>query len=172
MFDEKIEVHISKGKSVVKNRYVKSKKKADYSSRFAQQRIIDELNNMKHEIVSSEKGSRSIHGYGKDQNVTVTKSTFPEYMKESGINSTKDFLKVLTQKKGVRFDRLKKKAIERLENGYKNKHGYDEPDIDFLVKTKQMHDNKDVIFRRVGGRVVPIKVTKRNRYDLLDDAPF
>ncbi len=68
--------------------------------------------------------------------------------------------------------RLEKVAIQRLNEGFKNKQGYDDPDMEFRKKTGQIYDNKDVIFRRIGGRIVPIRVKKSKRPDLLEDAPF
>lgn len=70
-------------------------------------------------------------------------------------------------KKGIRFDRVKKEAISRLENGYKNDHGYDGPDKKFLVASKQLHDNKNIVFRRVGGRIIPMRIPYEKRGDLV-----
>jgi hypothetical protein len=173
--NESIPVFKMKNGNIVtsyKPRYVETGKKANYTGRYAKKAIKSELANMKYEIEQSQAGSRSILGYGKDQKVIVNKSTFPEYMREAGISSKKDFIKVLSQKKGIRKERLEKLAIHRLNQGYKNKHGYDEPDMEFRRKTGQVYDNKDIIFRRVRGRIIPIRVKKNNRYDLMEDAPF
>jgi len=96
-----------------------------------------------------------------------TQSTFPAYMRESGISSTKDFLKVLSQKKGVRFDRLKAEAITRLDKGYMNEHGFDPPNTEFKVASKQLHDNKNIVFRRVRGRIIPMRIPYSKRADLV-----
>jgi predicted metal-dependent hydrolase len=155
-----------------KPRYVPTGKKPDYSSKYAQKMIAGELDNMRSEIEASQAGQRTITGVGTEMKVTATKSTFPSYMRKAGISSKKDFMKVLSQKRGKRKERLKKIAINRLNEGYKNKHGYDMPDMKFKAKTGQVYDNKDIIFRRIKGRIVPLRIPKRNRYDILEEAPF
>jgi hypothetical protein len=155
-----------------KPRYVETGKKADYSGSYAKKAIDSTLQDMKREIADSTAGSRSQVGYGKDAINISQKSDFPTYMRQAGISSKKDFMKVLSQKKGARKERLEKIAIQRLNEGYKNKHGYDEPDMKFRQKTGQVYDNKDIIFRRIRGRIVPIRVKKKDRYDLMEDAPF
>jgi hypothetical protein len=150
-------------------RYKASDKAPDYNAPLAKRIISKELNNMAWEIKRSEAGSSTLV---KDEHDRVThraftKSSFPKYMSEAGINSTKDFLKVLSQKKGIRHDRLKNEAIKRLEQGYKNEHGFDVPSKEFLVASKQLYDNKNVIFRRVRGRIIPIRVPHDKRHDLV-----
>jgi hypothetical protein len=178
MFDEKIKVFRFKKGKVIEgkaNRFVKRKGKPDYKNRVAKRMIKDELKSMSFEIKSSEKARSFLmpkeNSYQFSHRVYI-KSTFPSYLKETKINTTKDFNKVLKSGKGKRFDRLKKVAIDRLEHGYENEHGRDMPSIKFLKKTKQIYDNKNVIFRKVRGRIVPMRIPKRNRYDILPDAPF
>lgn len=175
MMNDSIKTYRRSGDRIItklKPRYVITGKKPNYNVPYAKKAIESELEQMKYEINQSEKGSRSFTGYGTSLKVVGTKSTFPEYMRASGIGSTKDFMKVISQKKGIRKERLKKIAISRLEQGYQNKHGFDMPDMKFKKKTGQVHDNKDIIFRRIGGRIVPIKVERKNRYDLMEEAPF
>lgn len=162
-------------KSTTIKRYVDSNKQPNYENSFAKKRINDELQNMKYEITLSEKSRSSLikkensHDFS---HRSYTESTFPSYMKESGIGSSKDFMNVLSRSKGLRYERLKSVAIDRLNNGYSNKHGFDKPDMEFKKKTGQIYDNKNVIFRMVRGRVIRIKVDPKNRYDLQDDSPF
>ena len=157
------------------NRFVVSKKEPNYNTKYAKEKINQELSSMKSEILQSEKSSSILIRKENSNDVShrsFTESTFPEYMRKSGIGSSKDFLSVLNKAKGLRFERLKKVAIDRLNNGYQNKHGYDLTDIDFKKKTGQIYDNKNVIFRFVRGRVIRIKVDLKNRHDLQEDAPF
>jgi hypothetical protein len=155
-------------KTYQKPRYVETGKSPNYSTKFAQKRINQELGNMKWEIEKSEKSSLSIV----DNRRIQTKSTFPDYMSKAGISSRKDFMAIINAKKGVRFERLKTTAIERLNHGYSNEHGYDTPNMEFRNKTGQVYDNKNVIFRRVRGRLIPMRVKSSERYDLKEDAPF
>lgn len=161
-------------------RYVNTNKKADYSNVKSLKHINDELSNMKWEIEESATSGGNL--IFKDNSYEVSHrtkkiSTFPQYMRDAGISSKKDFMKVSKMKKGIRLERLRKVAIDRLNHGYENAHGYDSPDMKFKVASKQLYDNKDVIFRRVRGRIVPIRVKKGMRNDLLtqkdiDSVPF
>jgi len=118
-------------------RYSLPSKYADNDN--AMQMIKQEVDQMAYEIKQSEKGRRGQFDHGKDAIRIDTKSTFPEYLQNIFNNSgtTKKFLKVVSQGKGKVWDRIALIAINRLENGYKNSHGYDEPDKDF----KSLVDN-------------------------------
>ena len=97
------------------------------------------------------------------------KSTFPKWFGEHGFKSKKDFRKVLSKKKGIRHDRLVNQAIKDLSKGYDTLHGQVPASKKFQVKTRQKFDNKGVVFRRIRGRVVPM----RPRKPLMDDeVPF
>ncbi len=156
-------------------RYVKRIGRADYSTAKAQTMIKGMLEQMRYEISQSEKSSSvlipSENSY-QFSHRSVTKSTFPEFLRETKIGSRKAFMRVLASGKGKRFQRLKEEAIDRLERGYRNSHGYDEPSKEFMVASKQLYDNKDIIFRRIRGKIVPLRIKKKDRYDHLPDAPF
>lgn len=108
--------------------------------------IRDEIKNMEWEITQSEKGTRS--GYlalnkedGKgylDYINTSTKSTFPSYLQAifGGSGTAKKFLDAAKKGQGVVWDRIALEAIDRLERGYKNHHGYDYPNRDFIDVVK------------------------------------
>lgn len=165
------------GKIITKRkpRFVSTGHSGNFESKFAKKEIGSMLNQMKFEIESSEKSSSVLIKKENSYEVShrsFTASTFPKFMREAGINSKKDFSKVLASKKGKRFNRLKVEAIDRLNNGFQNQHGFDDPSTEFKVKTGQVHDNKDVIFRRIRGRIVPMRIKKSNRHDLMEDAPF
>jgi hypothetical protein len=157
-------------------RYVETGKKPDYTNPKARKIIKSELGSMRYEVLNSEKSSsvlvRDEQTYAGFSHRAYSQSTFPEWMRKSGIGSTKDFIQVLNQNKGVRYDRLKNVAIDRLNNGYKNNHGYALPDVGFKTASNQLYDRKDVIFRRVRGRLIPMRVPKHKRLDLMSEAPF
>lgn len=118
-----------------------------YSSNLdAMSMIRDEIKNMEWEIKQSEKGMRSGKtilnqedgkGYAKYIN-TSTKSTFPSYLQDifGGSGTSKRFLDVVKKGQGVVWDRIALEAISRLENGYKNHHGYDRPNQEFIDVVK------------------------------------
>lgn len=112
----------------------------------AMQMIRDEIKNMEWEITQSEKGTRSGHsalnkedgkGYLTYIN-TSTKSTFPSYLQDifGGSGTAKKFLDAVKKGQGAIWDRIALEAIDRLENGYKNHHGYDYPNQDFIDVVK------------------------------------
>jgi hypothetical protein len=155
-------------------RYVETGKKPDYTNPKASKIIKSELGSMRQEILASQKSSSTLIMDDNDRvtHRTYSPSTFPSWMRNSGISSTKDFLAVINQNKGIRHDRLKGIAIDRLNSGYSNQHGYDLPDTDFKVSSNQLYDRKDVIFRRIRGRLIPMRVPKHKRVDLMSEAPF
>lgn len=100
----------------------------------AMQMIRNEIYNMAYEIEQSTKGTRGQVGYGVDAVRTDTKSTFPKYLQEifKGNGTTKKFLSAVKKGKGIVWTRIALEAINRLEHGYINDHGYDEPNKDFI----------------------------------------
>lgn len=112
----------------------------------AMKMIKEEIKNMEWEIKQSEKGTRSGHqalnqedgkGYFKNV-VTSTKSTFPPYLQDifGGSGTAQKFLDAVKKGYGVVWDRIALEAINRLENGYKNHHGYDRPNQEFIDLVK------------------------------------
>jgi hypothetical protein len=158
---------------IVKPRFVETGKKPDYSSRFAKNRIDSMIDQMKYEIDQSEKSSSTLV-FNKDGSAhrAYTKSTFPEFLRQTKINTRKDFMKVLASKKGVRYNRLKDEAVQRLNRGFQNDHGFDSPDMEFRTKTGQVWDNQDVVFRKIRGRIVPIRTRSRKKRKELEEVPF
>lgn len=159
-----------------KPRYVETGRKGDYSGTIAKKKINAMLSQMKYEIDNSEKGQRS----GKMMETkssfkfvnTSSRSTFPNFLSETGINTRKDFTKVMESKKGIRYNRLRGRAIIRLNKGFENSHGYDAPDMEFRTKTGQVWDNQDVVFRRIRGRIVPIRNKSKKKRKELNEVPF
>lgn len=104
--------------------------------------IQDEIANMAWEIEQSEKGQRRVatvvnpasnDGYLKTYNIS-NKSTFPDYLQDifKGQGTRQKFLDAVRRGKGKVYDRIALEAIYRLENGYKNMHGYDTPNRKFI----------------------------------------
>jgi hypothetical protein len=108
--------------------------------------IKDEIAAMAWEIEQSERGQRKAatvinprdnDGYLKTYNVS-NKSTFPDYLQDifKGQGTRQKFLDAVRRGKGKVFDRIALVAIYRLENGYKNMHGYDTPNKEFIDVVK------------------------------------
>jgi hypothetical protein len=97
------------------------------------------------------------------------KSTFPTWFRQEGYSSKKDFLKVINSRKGKRYERLVKRAIGDLSNGYSSSFGRVPANDDFLVKSRQRFNNKGVTFRYIDGKVRPMRFGGRPR---LEEAPF
>ena len=104
--------------------------------------IVAEIGNMAWEINASEAGKRQGRqmlnketgaGYLKYVNLSTT-STFPKYLQQIyNDRGTKDkFMASVRKGSGKYFNAIAKEAVSRLENGYQNLHGYDEPNADFL----------------------------------------
>ena len=126
-------IHILNEKSSLPDKY------ADNDVAMAM--IKDEIDQMRYEIEQSEKGQRSgfydtnVKGQGMGKWVnTSTKSTFPDYLQHifNNAGTKKKFLGAVKRGKGKVWDRIALVAIQRLEHGYKNIHGYDEPNQDFI----------------------------------------
>jgi hypothetical protein len=117
------------------------KKYAD--NKEAMDMIRAEMDNMAQEIKDSNKGQRS--GFkdptkmaGEDEVNTSSKSTFPEYLQDifNGSGTAQKFHSAVKMGKGIVWSRIALAAIDRLENGYKNQHGYDEPSQEFMELIK------------------------------------
>jgi hypothetical protein len=105
--------------------------------------IRAEIENMAYEIKQSEKGQRS--GFrdmskmvGDDEVNTSSKSTFPTYLQHifNGSGTAQKFLSAAKLGKGIVWARIALEAIDRLEGGYKNSHGYDGPSREFIELTQ------------------------------------
>lgn len=156
------------------SRFVPTNKTPDYSRPEARKIINAELKSMAVDVKMAEttKSKLITDEFDRVTHRVGGISTFPKYMREAGISSKKDFIKVMESRKGLRFKRLEARAIERLNHGFKDSQNYSPPDKDFLVASNQLYDRKDVIFRRVRGRLIPMKVPKSKRIDLMEEAPF
>ena len=89
------------------------------------------------------------------------KSTFPDFFRDAGFSTKKGFIRAAKRRKGPAFKRIVNQAITDLLEGYESSFGFVPPDQEFLIKTKQKFDNRNVIFRNINGRIVPIKTNKK-----------
>lgn len=131
--------------------------------------LRNELGDMGSEVKHSVASGRSI-GYKDDGTVNRALggySSFPSYYKELKFKSRKDFAAVLERKKGKRFNDLAERAISNLSTGRDSSFGRIPANRKFRVKTRQSFDNKDVVFRRIRGKIVPMRFKKK-----LEEAPF
>lgn len=124
--------------------------------------VVDRINEMKSEIEHAEAGSTvtTMKDFGPGSAEFKRfgiKSTFPKWFSKNGFNSKKDFMKVINSKKGVRYERLVNQAITDLSNGHSSAYGDVPASTDFKVKTKQVYDNRGVVFRVINGKVRPMK---------------
>lgn len=133
--------------------------------------LQQELSDRVQEIKEAERGQRAV-GYHEGQAVKNfgTKSTFPSWYKDIGFKNKADFAKVVKTKEGVKFQRLVDDSIEGLIHGRSTSFGPIPPNRKFRLATKQEFDNKDVIFRRIDDRVVPMRIPIWKRRD--DEVPF
>lgn len=92
-------------------------------------------------------------------------STFPGFFGDLGFSSRKQFLNVMKKREGKKFNQVVNRAIEDLTEGSSTSFGRIPPDEEFLIKTRQVFDNRNIVFRVIGGKVRPIRST-------FDDVPF
>jgi len=131
--------------------------------------VVSRLSEMENEVKQASAGSRGVArdhegyalgGYG-------TKSTFPDYFREEGFKTKKDFLHVLNQRKGVGFELLAKRAIKDLSHGYEYQGREVGANQNFRIRTRQDFNNKGVVFRRIHGRIVPMRVSNKRKEDVV-----
>jgi hypothetical protein len=117
---------ILESKSLIPDKYL--------SNANAMKMIKDEIQTMVKEVQASEKGTRGQAGYGIDAIRVDNKSTFPDYLQRifNGSGTAKKFIQAAKSGKSKYWQLIALEAIDRLENGYKNFHGYDEPNRDFI----------------------------------------
>ncbi len=101
-----------------------------------------------------------------------TKSTFPPFFRELGFSSRKQFLDVVKKKQGRKYDQLVEDSIESLIKGRESEQfGRIPPNEKFRLATKQEFDNQGVIFRRIDGKIKPLR-PKFIRPKNYDEVPF
>ena len=131
--------------------------------------VHSRLNEMKSEVDKAVKGHtvttmKQFGSSGVQFARHGVQSTFPKWYGQHGFKNKLDFAKTLKNKQSVRNKRLVNQAIDDLSKGYDSSHGRVPPSEKFQVKTRQKFDNRNVIFRRIRGRIVPMRIN--------DEVPF
>jgi hypothetical protein len=139
-------------------------KRPNYDSAKVKKILNDHIHDMVNEAKASTRGRVGFKQNARGDVIGEwhMKSNFPDWYRKVKPKNIKDLADAATKAKGAIYNRLKDQAIERLNHGYINDHGHDGPDKDFLVASKQMYNNKGVIFRFIGGRIVPLRVGQAN----------
>lgn len=124
--------------------------------------VEDQLDAMEDSVKNAESGKRVIQGYGTDTHVVGTKSTFPAFYSQIGFKNKGDF-KVVLEKSGVRHDRLIDAAVSDIKSG--ENYGMHLPNRskEFQVATRQIFDNKNVVFRKLNGKIIPLHIKGGSR---------
>lgn len=141
-------------------------KRARGAGPILRQEIQDRYSEVKH----ADKGYRGAsvdwdHGHAVNFGV---KSTFPPFFSQLKFNSRKQFLEVVEKKKGKKYEDLVEDSIDGLLHGRESSHGYIPPNQQFRFATKQSFNNRGVVFRRIDGKVRPLKFKKKEE----DEVPF
>lgn len=145
--------------------------KTGVKSRVAGQIVNDQLHGMEHSVDIAEKGKRVHLGYGTDHEVRGMSSTFPKFYSEIGFKNKADF-KTSLDKPGAKQERLIQRAIEDIKKG--ETYGFGGPNVstNFKLATRQIFDNQNVIFRKMSGKVVPIRTAKVRNQGVHVEEPF
>lgn len=134
------------------------------------------INEMSSEVRQAQQGKRLVaHNRDTDTYVNFAeKSTFPRFYSRIKFKNKDDFFKTIEKKSGPKFEKILDTAVDDLQTGYDTPYGGAVPPNEkFLVGTKQVFDNRNVIFRRIDDRIVPIKLKSRIRKSQDDDyVPF
>jgi hypothetical protein len=133
------------------------------------------LNELKFEVKHAERGQRGVF-HNRETGISknfATTSTFPGWYSQIGFKNKDDFEKVLVKRKSKKFDVLVEKAISDLNRGYDTSHGEVPPNMEFRVKTRQAFDNRGVVFRKIDGKVRPLRfLMNRTQKHNYDEVPF
>jgi hypothetical protein len=83
-------------------------------------------------------------------------STFPQFFRDMGFKTKKQWNKAIEKQSGHDFDGILNAASDR---------------HNFKVATKQIFDNKLVMFRTINGKVRPIRAKDENHYEFYNWKP-
>lgn len=126
--------------------------------------IDDRLEEMRYEVKAAESSGRQ---YSASNNRSFGGfTTYPDYYRKMKFKNKLDFETTLNKRAGKRFDDLVEQTIEDLKDGYSTSHGRIPPSMKFRVMTRQTFDNTNIVFRRINGRVRPMRI------DANDEVPF
>lgn len=132
--------------------------------------FLGRLREMNQQVSAAEQGRRLAAVHDSGTRSYAQKSTFPSFYSSIGFQGKKDFIKVYHSREGVKFKRLGEQAIHDLNKGYSTHLHESGPNKEWLVKTRQVFDNKNVVFRRIRGRIVPMRVSRPRAAS--DEVPF
>lgn len=138
------------------------------------------LNEMKSEVTTASSEGMSFKK-GSDGSVVYSKgfSNYPSFYRSLKFKNKSDFLKAL-EGRTKKSDDLVEQAHEDLSKGYDSSFAGPVPsDLNYKVDTKQVFDNRSVVFRKLNGQVRPIKIKKTKETPMLknlteydDEVPF
>lgn len=132
------------------------------------------LGEMKGEVSGASSEGKSFK-QGIDGSTSYSKgfSNYPEFYRQLKFRNKNDFFKAFVGK-GKKADDLVGQAHEDLSNGYESAlSGRVPPDLNYKTETRQVFNNNGIVFRKIKGRVVPIKSSKKaKKNDYNNDVPF
>lgn len=110
-------------------------------------------------VDNAERGKRVHLGYGTDHEVRGMSSTFPKFFSKLHFRSKADFKQTLeADKVGPKQLRLFEEAHNEIKRG--EDFGFGAPkdrSIQYQLALRQIFDNQGVVFRKIDGKVVPIR---------------
>lgn len=135
--------------------------------------VEDRLNEMKTEVQHAQSAGRLFKETFHGTHHVGAFSTYPEFYRSIKFKNKADFKKASETLSGRKGEALVEQAIDDLKGGYDSPAGRVPPNLGFRVLTKQTYDNTNVIFRRIHGKIRPIRV-KTNRHSTVsaDEVPF
>jgi hypothetical protein len=133
------------------------------------------LNEMKQEVLTSSSAGRSFKETNRGMVHSKGFTNYPSFYRNIKFRNKGDFLSAYSGK-GKKADILIQQAHEDLSGGYvSSMSGEAPPSMAYRVATKQSFDNRNVIFRRINGRIVPIRLkdkSSKKASTFNDDVPF
>lgn len=138
--------------------------------------VDDRLEEMKMEVkqASFAGKSHSIDSTGKFKHHGGF-TTYPDFYRQMKFKNKSDFNKIVERGSGKKYNDLVEQSIDDLKTGYDSAWGRVPPNLQFRVATKQTYDNNGVVFRRIGGKIRPLRFSKKAvSFDnnLNDHVPF
>jgi hypothetical protein len=141
--------------------------RAGVKPRVATDIMRDQLEAMEHSIDQAERGKRVMTGYGTDFEVKGFKSSFPFWYSEIGFKNQKDFYKTL-KTPGAKQFRLTDQAERDIVKGESYGFGLPNRSTRYKLATRKIFDNEGVVFRKIGGKVRPLRVGEVKKHTAHD----
>jgi len=131
--------------------------RAGVKPRVATRIVRDQVEAMSQAVEVAEKGQRVHLGYGTSHEVRGFGSSFPKFYGELGFRNKADFRKVLNTP-GARQFRLMDQAVRDIKAGHSYGTGLPNQSRRFELATRQVFDNTNVVFRKIDGKVRPLRL--------------